>query len=82
MTAVLANDTQGLPYAPNVTITKPNAFVCPGQWVIHEVDGLLYTPVKDPLLAAAPALDLSYALGGQWDTYTVLPTSQGASGSG
>jgi len=62
---------EGNPQA-NATITKLNAFDCPGQWVIHEVDSYLYVPVKDPTQAAGPALDLSYALGGQWDTYPVV----------
>ena len=54
-----------------VNITKPNAALCPGEWVVHEVSGFLYANVTDPLAAAAPALDLSYALGGQWDTFAV-----------
>jgi hypothetical protein len=54
-----------------VNITTPNAAVCQGQWVIHEVSGYLYTNVTDPVAAAAPALDLSYALGGEWDQYQV-----------
>lgn len=55
----------------NVTITTPNVIECPGQWVVHEVDGLLYTQVTDPLQAAAPALDLSYALNGEWNTFPI-----------
>jgi hypothetical protein len=54
-----------------VNITTPNIAQCPGQWVIHEVTGYLYNNVTDPVAAAAPALDLSYALGGEWDTYEV-----------
>jgi hypothetical protein len=55
-----------------VNITTPNVAQCPGYWVIHEVDGYLFTNVTDPVAAAAPALDLSYALGGEWDTYNVV----------
>lgn len=58
---------------PDVTvnITEPNVAQCPGQWVIHEVGGYLYNNVTDPVAAAGPALDLSYALGGEWDTFLV-----------
>jgi len=58
---------------PDVTvnITEPNVAQCPGEWVIHEVDGYLFNNVTDPVAAAAPALDLSTALGGEWDTFLV-----------
>lgn len=54
-----------------INITVPNVAQCPGEWVIHEVGGYLFHNVTDPVAAAAPALDLSYALGGEWDTYNV-----------
>ncbi len=55
----------------NVTIVTPNVLDCPGQYVVHEVDGFLFTQVTDPLQAAAPALDLSYALNGVWNTFPI-----------
>jgi hypothetical protein len=46
----LANDP-----GVSVNITKPNAADCPGRWVVHEVDGYLYSPVSDPLQVSCPA---------------------------
>ena len=44
--------------------------------MIHEVSGYLYQNVTDPVAAAAPALDMAYALGGEWDTYNIAGTKR------
>ena len=57
----------------STTITKLNAYDCPGQYVVHEVDAFLYTQVADPVQAAQPALNLEWALGGEWDSFPLVP---------
>jgi hypothetical protein len=108
----------------STTITKLNAFDCPGRYVVHEVDAFLYTQVADPVQAAQvgsnvhyvlyciinllsmhsgattppsvdwstkgqlierplahrspparlqPALNLEWALGGEWDSFRLVP---------
>jgi hypothetical protein len=56
----------------NITLTQPNVLVCPGRWVVHEVDGFLLVNVTDPAQAALPALVLGRTLGGEFDTFPLL----------
>lgn len=45
---------------------------CPGQWVIHEVDGILLSPTVDQDGAREVAKTLTYGLGGEFDTFDLV----------
>jgi hypothetical protein len=44
------------------TITKLNAFDCPGRYVVHKADAFLYTQVADPVQAAQVGSNAHYVL--------------------
>jgi hypothetical protein len=62
----------------SVNVTRPNVAECPGVYVIHEVDGYLFNQVQNPLEAAAPALNVANALGGEFATYNLLGAGNSA----
>ena len=61
----------------NVTITTPNVAVCPGKWVVHEVSSILYYENPNPANVTTPALNLAYALNGEWNTFPVTGATAG-----
>jgi len=55
-----------------VQLVTPDVANCPGQWVVHEVDGILLSPTVDQEGAREVARTLTYGLGGEFDTFDLV----------
>lgn len=55
-----------------VNVVKRNVANCPGQWVVHEVDSILFNPVESGINATQSALVLANGLGGLFDTFNLV----------